>query len=158
MKKLLFSLIALLFIIAGCSDNNINLVRFDQSDLKAQMSDYEFQPELPTKLPFEVEDVQFSPPPEEIQQVESFHFDFYGADEAFYLHTVKGKEVSSTLEDEYKEVEIGDHQGSILHQEEGNATLAWTENGVDYRLKYFSNETDESVIQQEMIETAASFE
>ena len=80
MKKILVMLLPILLLVLGCSAGT-SLTEFDNTKLKEEINDQAFQPELPTKLPFEIEEAVFTIPPQEQQPSNILSFDFFGSED-----------------------------------------------------------------------------
>ncbi|MFZ0370735.1 MAG: membrane lipoprotein lipid attachment site-containing protein, partial [Halobacillus sp.] len=101
MKKILF-IITLPVILVGCSSTS-GLQKFDNDELNKKTEDLSFHPQLPTELPFKIEQAEFSHPPKVQQPYKTLTFDFYGdKKEHLSLLTVNGGDVSSTSQEEYQ--------------------------------------------------------
>ncbi|GEN52622.1 hypothetical protein [Halobacillus faecis] len=157
MKKLLF-IIALPMVLFGCNSQD-GLQGFDSKELNQKLGDVSFQPKLPTELPFEVKQADFSQPPEVQQSVNTLNFDFYGeGKEHLSLLTVNGGEVSSTSEEEYQDVEIGSVSGAYFAHDSGDQTLRWKEEDIHYVLKFMGDQSETDVSKEDLIKTAEAFE
>lgn len=162
MKFLTGVLIGIVIIVSGCSGNSQQLQSFDHSQLKSKLTNFSFQPKLPTLLPFQVQETLFTPPPEELKPYESYQFEFIGSAEKnrtlIRLATVQGKNVTSNLEGSYEPIEVGGVEGQILIREDSPMTLTWDEGNVHYRLEYVNDRVDTEVMKEELVHTAESFE
>ncbi|TGB03629.1 DUF4367 domain-containing protein [Halobacillus salinus] len=156
MKKLIL-MIPLLMIIVGCSSAS-GLHKFNNDELSNKTEGLAFNPQLPTELPFEVEQAEFSHPPKVQQPYKTLTFDFYGEDkEHLTVLAVNGGKVSSTSQEEYQEVLVSDKSGKYFVDGSGNKTLRWEEGGIHYILEYFAEQSDTKVAKDELIEVAESF-
>ncbi|MGR9049620.1 hypothetical protein ACQ4XT_13425 [Halobacillus faecis] len=157
MKKLLL-IITLALILGGCSSTN-GLYKFNNDELSKKTIDMAFNPQLPTELPFEVEQTEFSHPPKVQQPYKTLTFDFYGeSKEHLSLLTINGGEVSSTSQEEYQDVQVGDKSGKYFVDSSENKTLRWEEGKIHYVLKYFAEQSETKVEKNDLIEAAESFQ
>ncbi|RWZ58128.1 hypothetical protein EQV77_10115 [Halobacillus fulvus] len=156
--RIAFVLILSVFALIGCSNSSAsNLYSFDASDLREETSDAVYQPELPSKLPFEAESSTFTPGPLS-QEDTVFTFDFAGKDEVYLeLFTVKGGDI--TYNDvETETVEIGDIEGEYSKDPSGKLQrLVWTKGDITYELKLFQGK-ETTIIKEDLVATAKSFE
>ncbi|MBM7602428.1 DUF4367 domain-containing protein [Metabacillus litoralis] len=161
MKKIGFMLLPILLLVIGCSGGT-SLTEFDNTKLKEELNDQAFQPKLPTKLPFEVEEAAFTTPPQEQQPSNILSFDFFGSGDEngkgnhLSLMAVNGGKVESNIE--YEDVKIGDLNGSYEVNDEEEMILNWSENDIHYRLTFYVQQSDNELTKEELIETAKSFE
>jgi hypothetical protein len=157
MRKFFVILITLSLLLLGCnSTNSTALTEFDNSQLKEKIKDAKFQPKLPTKLPFEVSNAEFNPPP---NSGDTLIFDFTSEGEDNNNHLglkiVKGKIISTDNKGE--KVEIGDNDGRYAENDADTQTLTWQEEEISYSLTYFGNQSDKEISKEELIKTAESF-
>lgn len=161
MKKIVFMFLLLLLLLIGCSGGT-SLTEFDHTKLKEEINDQAFQPKLPTKLPFEIEEAVFTPPPKEQQPSNILSFDFFGSGDEdgkgnhLSLIAVNGGKVESNKE--YEDVKIGDLKGSYAVKDEEEMILNWSENDIHYRLTFYVQQSENEVTKEELIETAKAFE
>ncbi|MGG4166409.1 DUF4367 domain-containing protein [Rossellomorea vietnamensis] len=159
MKRLLFFLLVIPIFLFGCNNgengNNSSLNDFDNTELKEQLKDQDFQPKLPSKTPIAVENAQFDPP---VEGREVLTFDFFGEESHLGLMTVRGKKVSNSSDIEYEEVEIGELKGKYGVNDAGVMNLYWTDDKTYYRLTYYGKQSEKEITKEELIATAESFE
>lgn len=161
MKKILVMLLPILLLVLGCSAGT-SLTEFDNTKLKEEINDQAFQPELPTKLPFEIEEAVFTIPPQEQQPSNILSFDFFGSEDEngkgnhLSLMAVNGGKVESNIE--YEDVKIGDLKGNYAVNDEEEMILNWSENDIHYRLTFYVQQSENEVTKDDLIETAKSFE
>lgn len=158
MRKLFIILITLSVFLIGCnSTNSTSLPEFENSTLKEKIKDAEFQPKLPTKLPFDASKAEFNPPPNSDDTL-IFDFTSEGEDKNNHLglKVVKGKKISRDNKGE--EVEIGDNSGFYAENDADTQTLTWQEEEISYTLTYFGNQSYKEISKEELIKTAESFQ
>ncbi|EDL66620.1 hypothetical protein [Bacillus sp. SG-1] len=158
MKRFLFLFLTLSLMLAACSSGaSGSLESFDASDLRSDLEEMSFQPQLPTLVPFEVTDTDLRKPP---SSENALMVDFLSSDQSsnqLSLMAVNGENVESS-EMVFEEVEIDDITGQYAVNDEDVMILKWSENGISYNLTYYGEETDHKVTKEELIQTAASFE
>ncbi|WP_456270970.1 DUF4367 domain-containing protein [Bacillus sp. AK031] len=156
MKKVLFMLTITILILFGCSSSNSTLHNFDTSQLEKEMDTLSFQPKLPTKIPFEETNAQFSQPPSSENIIT---IDFMSTGEStnhLGLMIVNGKSVESS-DLEFEEVTIGNNKGKYAVNNAGAMIVKWTDNNISYDLGYYGQQSDKEITKEELIETAESF-
>ena len=158
MKRFLFLFVTLSLILVGCSSGaNGSLESFDATDLRTELDEMSFQPQLPTLVPFEVTDTDLRKPPSSDNVL---MVDFLSSDQSsnqLSLMAVNGENIDSS-DMVFEEVEIDDISGQYAVNDEDVMILKWSENGISYNLTYYGEETDHKVTKEELIQTAASFE
>ncbi|MYL35142.1 DUF4367 domain-containing protein [Pontibacillus yanchengensis] len=157
MKKCIFLLFTIPFLLTSCSGST-DLQDFNHDDLKKRIEDQYFYVKLPTKLPFEVREAEFSKPPIEKESIKTLIIDFLGEhNEHIGLQITNSGNVSSVSEKDYKEVKIGNVQGKYYTNNAGTKLLKWTQNDVHYTLKYFAKQSETKVTQKDLMEVSKSF-
>lgn len=161
MKKLPLTIMAVLFIITGCTNSNASEgIPYDSENLQTQLEETSYQPKLPTRFPFEVEDARFSPTPT-MGEEKVFNFTFIGADKAVELMTFNGNSMNLAMETEA--VDIGSIEGEygenvVNGQETTVRRLIWKEEEVVYQLSSGNVNGNEGATKEELIDIAKSFE
>ncbi len=162
-RKMLFILIAIPFLLLGCSNlsKNSQLSEFDNSDLKTKLEDQAFQPKLPSKLPFEVEQAEFTPPPKDYMPV-TIHFlsSRNGNGDHLELLIFNHKDGGNVQHSgvKFEDVKIGDIKAKYAVNDSEAMMLNWTEDDIFYGLTYYGKQSDTEITKEDLIETAKSFE
>jgi hypothetical protein len=163
-KKILFLLVTIPLLLMGCSSSgtsgNTKLNDFDNTQLKAKLEDAAFQPQLPTKMPIEIKQADFTPPPKEHMPL-SIHF--YGSGngngdhlELMVFNNQNGEGVHNSGVN-FEEVKIGDIKGKYGVNDSEAMMLNWTEDDNYYALTYYGQQSDTEITKEDLIETAKSF-
>lgn len=158
MKKLLFVLI--LFLIAGCSNTGGDeLVDYNHRELEAHLQEQAFQPQLPTKLPFEPEKVDFEPGALS-QQDTLLEFDFYGeSKEWLELKTFRTFDGNINLSDDVEEEEVEVmNQEATYYKNDHVKGLVWKRGDISYQLVNHTESSSLDIEKDVLIETADSFQ
>ncbi|MGP4081110.1 DUF4367 domain-containing protein [Pseudalkalibacillus sp. R45] len=161
MKKWLSMVSMLVLILAGCNSSG-SLYDYDNTKLKEELEERDFQPRVPTKLPFDEGQADLNPSIElgEGQDDTVIMIDFTSSGEAdrnlLGLEIVKDVEVDSDME--YETVDIGELKGQFADNEAGNMVLNWKEGNINYTLSYYKEQSDTEITKEHLIETAKSFE
>ncbi len=154
MKRFSVLIIMLCLVVFGCSKNNPNLIKFDNSKLSSQLKESTYHPKLPTQLPFEVKSAQADIQPNEGKVITIY---IVGKDgEQMGISIVNRKvEYGDNLKRE--KVKFGNKKGSYTKNDAGSMTLEWVDSGIHYDLTYFSKQSKKDISKEDLIDTAKSF-
>lgn len=151
-------LLLMSIMVSGCEMANGNeaneLYKFDNSKLQKELKSVDFKPRLPTKLPIEVTDFDYTVLPSQSNVID---ISFESETDKMQLQIVNG-ETSVFTKKEKEKVKIADSTGEYFITENGVKVLVWRENGISYSLTYFSNQSGKDIEKQALIKSAESFE
>ncbi|MCA0984232.1 DUF4367 domain-containing protein [Halobacillus yeomjeoni] len=147
--------VTLLFIIAGCSSEPLNLYEIDESKVSEQLNGISFEYLLPSGLPFEAESIQAGQPITNSSEV--FVVEFYGEDGQMISMNALNREVTPTLESKSEEIEVGDYEGKYFN-ENSTEYLFWEVEGVTYILTLPAKESNEDLGKSNLLTIAENFQ
>ncbi|MBH0231318.1 hypothetical protein [Halobacillus yeomjeoni] len=145
--------VTLLFIIAGCSSEPLNLYEIDESKISEQLDGIGFDYLLPSGLPFEPETVQAGQPTTNRSEV--FSVQFYGENEQMIGLDILNRKVTPTLKTKGEKVEVGDYEG-IYYNENDTEYLIIVIDGVTYIL-HTPDDKGNRDLGKDLFEVAKSF-
>ncbi|UOY92411.1 DUF4367 domain-containing protein [Ectobacillus sp. JY-23] len=154
MKKVLVAFLLASSLIVACSKGNNDLQNFDKTKLVSEVKKAEFQPKLPTQMPFQVKSTDVSSLGTQ-KNVMTIMFVGEGG-EQMGLQIVKGNvEYADDLKRET--IKIGSKEGYYVKNDAGAQMLNWKDNGISYDLTYFSKQSKKEISKEQLIGVAESF-
>ncbi len=151
-------LLVAVFVLGGCANNNTSgQISYDDEQLRSQLEEAFYQPLLPTKFPFEVEDASFSPIPTDNDE-KVFNFDFIRKDNVVELMTFNGESINDDTKTE--KVKFDETEGEYFESNDKGTTvkhLIWKEDGVVYDLSTANDSESQGISKEELIQIAESF-
>ncbi|GGC78742.1 hypothetical protein GCM10007216_06560 [Thalassobacillus devorans] len=154
MKKIALILMIVL-VTAACSARN-DMQAYDKDKITNELGAVDFDYELPAKVPMEVDNLEvesFAP------EQPIFVANFQGTEGQLMELEVINAKMESPGSNLFEQVEFGDGQKGFFYENaQGSRMLLWEKNGVHYQLKSAANEDAEALEDEELIDTAETFE
>lgn len=123
-----------------------NMYEINHDDINQSLEDIEFDYNLPSKMPFEVVNIETSRP--SLSQP-LFTVDYMGEGEKYVTLDVTNSNVNFKLPEdpmEKEEVTVNEADGVFMKNDHGAKILAWEEKEVSYELMTNSNLSKDTLV------------
>ncbi|MEI5908734.1 DUF4367 domain-containing protein [Bacillus spongiae] len=157
MKKIIFLLIAVPFFLIGCgSDNDVNLVTYDNGELEKELKEEGIQPKLPTKFPIVIVEHELSIPPPPTPKGQ-FPVYYTGENGEYFELMIWDRPVTWEEISTYEKVDINGNESFYMSDEAYTSTLHWEDGDYYYILQYHHQSSETKITKGDLINIAESF-